>query len=94
VALAVVAYLGRNILGTMTGTLENSYSMEVMPPRLRATVASWRTFAFNVAWTGASVVAGVVIAHYGYERVFLSSGLLTAAGVATWYLRFRRRKVT
>jgi predicted MFS family arabinose efflux permease len=91
-ALAVVAYLGRNILGTMTGTMESSFSMEVMPPRLRATVASWRTFAFNVAWTGGSVVAGEVIARYGYERVFLSSGLLTTVGVATWYLRFGRRK--
>ncbi len=92
IALAVVAYLGRNILGTLTGTMENSFSMEVMPPRLRATVASWRTFAFNVGWTGGSVVAGEAIARYGYERVFLSSGLLTAAGVATWYLRFGRGK--
>jgi len=91
-ALAVMAYLGRNILGTLTGTMENTFSMEVMPPRLRATVAGWRTFAFNVGWTGGSVAAGVAIAHYGYEPVFLSSFLLTVAGVATWYTRFRRRK--
>lgn len=90
-ALAAAAYIGRNILGTMTGTHENTFSMEVSPARLRGMVASWRTFAFNAGWTVSSLVAGLIVARYGFDVVFIASGVLTAAGVAVWRVRFARR---
>lgn len=89
-AVAAVAYVGRNILGQITGTLENTFSMEVVPVPLRGAVASWRTFAFNAGWTVGSVVAGVVVARFGFTNIFVASAVLTMAGSLTWYRRFGR----
>jgi predicted MFS family arabinose efflux permease len=89
-AIAAAAYISRNILGQITGTLENAFSMEVVPPPLRGAVASWRTFAFNAGWTVGSLVAGAVVARFGFTNVFVASTALTLAGSLTWYVRFRR----
>jgi predicted MFS family arabinose efflux permease len=90
-AVAFMAYVGRNILGQITGVLENTFSMEIVPAQMRAAVASWRTFSYNVGWSVASVIAGVVVVHLGFDPIFLASALLTLAGAATWYQRFGRR---
>ena len=91
-ALAVVcaAYIGRNILGQITGTLENTFTMELVQPRFRGAVANWRTFSFNAGWTVGSLVAGVVVARYGFDPAFVASGILTMAGTLIWYRRFVR----
>src|SRR5206468_2393132 len=89
-ALPIVfaAFIGRNILGQITGTLENAFTMERVPARLRAATANWRQFAFNAGWTVASVAAGAVVSRYGFDPVFVASGVLTLVGVLTWYRRF------
>jgi MFS family permease len=87
-AVASVAYIVRNILGGLTGVLENAFAMEVVPSRLRAAVASWRAFSFNAAWTGASLVAGVVVARFGFDIIFVISSAFALAGALTWYARF------
>ena len=87
-AVASLAYVLRNVLGQITGTLENTFTMEVVPPSLRAAAANWRTFAYNVAWTVASVISGVVVAHFGFPCVFVASAVLTVAGSLVWYWGF------
>lgn len=91
--LAFVAYIGRNILGQITGTLENTFAMEVVPRSLRGTVASWRAFSFNAGWTLGALIAGVVVARFGFSSMFVASALLTLAGSLTWYQRFGRAQV-
>ena len=87
-AIAFGGYIGRNILGQITGTLENSFAMERVPASLRAAVANWRTFSFNVGWTVGALVGGAVVARYGFDPVFISGAVLTLAGTFTWYGRF------
>jgi predicted MFS family arabinose efflux permease len=89
-AIAFLAFVSRNILGQITGTLENTFAMEVVPAPLRGAVSSWRTFAFNAGWTAGSLVAGVVVARFGFNSVFVASAALTVAGSLTWYRRFGR----
>ena len=90
--IVAVTYLTRNILGQITGTLENTFAMEVVPANVRASVASWRTFSFNVGWTAGSLVAGVVVARFSFDPIFVASGFLTLAGACVWYLRFGRSR--
>jgi MFS family permease len=85
---AFSAYIARNILGTISGVLENNFAMEAVPARLRGAVASWRAFSFNAGWTAGSLVAGLVVARYGFDSVFVASAVLTLAGCFTWYRRF------
>ncbi|MGH2347019.1 MAG: MFS transporter [Chloroflexota bacterium] len=92
-AIAFGAYIGRNILGQITGTLENNFTMERVPASLRAAVANWRTFSFNVGWTAGSLVGGAVVARYGFDPVFVASAVLTMAGTFTWYHRFAGRRL-
>jgi MFS family permease len=86
--IAFGAYIGRNILGQITGTLENGFTMERVPASLRAGVANWRTFAFNVGWTVGSLAGGAVVSRYGFDPVFIAGAVLTLAGTFTWYGRF------
>lgn len=89
VAVAAAAYIGRNSLGTISGALENTFAMEILPARLRGTVASWRAVAFNGGWTLGSLIAGIVVSRFGYDVIFITGGLLTVAGSAVYYARFR-----
>lgn len=88
---AVAAYIGRNTLGTISGALENTFAMEVLPARLRGTVASWRSFVFNGAWSVGSLAAGVVVASFGYDVIFVCGGAVTLIGSAIYFLRFVQR---
>lgn len=90
-AIAFGAYIGRNILGQITGTLENTFTMERVPAALRAPVASWRTFSFNVGWTASSLVAGLVVARFGFDPIFVAGAVLTLAGTLIWHGWFGRR---
>jgi len=87
-ALAAVAYIARNSLGTVSGSLENTFAMEVMPPRLRGLVAGWRSLAFNVGWSVGSLVAGVVVAWLGYEAIFAGSMALIVLGSAAYAIQY------
>ncbi len=87
-ALAAVAYITRNSLGTISGSLENTFAMEVMPPRLRGIVAGWRSLAFNVGWSVGSLLAGVVVAWRGYEAIFAGSMALIVLGSAAYAVQY------
>lgn len=89
--LAAVAYIGRNSMGTVSGALENTFAMEIMPARLRGVVASWRSFAFNAAWSLGSLVAGVVVVALGYDVIFIAGAALTLVGSALYFARFTVR---
>jgi len=87
-ALAAVAYIARNSLGTISGSLENTFAMEVLPPRLRGMVAGWRSLAFNVGWSVGSLLAGVVVAWRGYEAIFAGSMALIVLGSAAYAVQY------
>ncbi len=87
-ALAAAAYIARNALGTMSGSLENTFAMEVMPPRLRGLVAGWRSLAFNVGWSVGSLLAGVVVASLGYNAIFAGSMALIVLGSAAYAVQY------
>lgn len=89
-ALGAVAYIGRASLVSVTWPLDNAFAMTLMPPRMRATQAGIRSAAWNIGWSVASLVAGQVIVGIGYWVVFLASGVLMCAGVAAYYVSFRK----
>ncbi len=91
--LAACAYTARNVLGTISGALENAFAMEVLPARLRGTVAGWRSFGFNGAWSLGSLLSGLVVAQLGYDVVFVAGGVITALAASGYFVRFAGRGV-
>lgn len=92
--VAVIAYIGRNALGTVSGTLENVFAMEVIPPRHRAAAAGWRAFVFNLGWSAGSLTTGIVATRWGYSLIFAVSGILTLIGTYIYHARFATRRPT
>ncbi len=87
--VASAAYVARNALGTVSGALENTYAMEILPARLRGIAAGWRSLAFNGGWSLGSLATGVIVARAGYDAVFVGAALLTLAGSAIYFGYFR-----
>ncbi len=88
---ATLAYIARNALGTVSGALENTYAMEILPARLRGMVSGWRSLAFNGGWSLGSLATGVIVARAGYDAIFVAAAVLTLAGSAVYYGYFMRR---
>jgi len=93
-SLATVAYIARNALGTVSGALENTYAMEILPARLRGITSGWRALAFNGGWSLGSLAAGVIVARLGYDAVFAGAAALTLAGSAVYYGYFARSRAS
>jgi len=83
--IATLAYIARNSFGTVSGALENTYSMEILPARLRGIVSGWRSLAYNGGWSVGSLAAGLIVARFGYDAIFLGAAVLTLVGSAVYY---------
>ncbi len=87
--VAAAVYILRAGLISLTWPLDNSFVMEILPPRRRLTAASLRSTSWNLGWALASLVAGQLIVHLGYRIVFLLSAGLLAGGAIVHFAVFR-----
>jgi MFS family permease len=86
VAAGASVYFARSALMTMTWPIDNAFTLELVPPRLRATIGAVRSASWNTSWAVASLVAGQLIVGFGYWIVFALSAALTVAGTV-YYIR-------
>jgi MFS family permease len=88
-AAAAGAFLWRNILGNISGALDNNFMFEVLPPWSRARAAGWRAAVFNASTALTSYGAGLLITAIGYSPLFVASGVLTILAMAIYFGYFR-----
>jgi len=80
--LAAVAHVVRQTSISMAWPIDSTFIAEVLPPRARTRVYGLRSAAWNLGYSGASLVAGLLIVRVGYEVTFLDLIVFTALAMA------------
>jgi MFS family permease len=70
--LAAVAHVVRQTSISMSWPIDSTFIAEVLPPRARSQVFGLRSAAWNLGYSGASLLAGILIVRIGYEVTFLN----------------------
>ena len=69
--LAALAHIVRQTSISMAWPIDSTFISEVLPPRARSRVFGLRSAAWNLGYSGASLVAGFLIVRVGYNVTFL-----------------------
>ncbi len=94
IGVAASLYILRIFFTNLTWPVDNAFTMELVHPKMRATLAGLRSASWNFAWALASAVGGVLIVASGFLPVFLISAGFMAVGSLAYYFAFRRRTAT
>jgi MFS family permease len=70
--LAAVAHIVRQTSISMAWPIDSTFIAEVLPPRARSRVFGLRSAAWNLGYSGASLLAGILIVRVGYEITFVN----------------------
>ncbi len=89
-ALAVAAHLIRQTSISMAWPLDSTFIAEVLPPRARAGVFGQRSAAWNLGFSGASLLGGAIIVRSGYDWTFASLITFTALSASVFWVYFGR----
>jgi MFS family permease len=90
--LALVGYLGKDVLTNLSRPLFGQFQMERSPVEERAAVSSLSTMVFNLAWGAGSWVSGLWQTQGQFSLVFVVSALFYFASVASLQVLFGRTK--
>lgn len=90
-ASSAALYIGRILLTNITWPVDNAFSMELVPPDMRATLAALRSTSWNLAWAVASGLGGLIIVQFGYGVAFAIGAAFVIFGSAAYYVGFRSR---
>jgi MFS family permease len=82
-------YVLRTLFFNLTWPVENAFAMELVPPDLRATLAALRSTSWNIGWSLASGLAGVMIVALGFSSIFVASAAFLLVGCAVYFVAFR-----
>ncbi|MGH2614286.1 MAG: MFS transporter [Thermomicrobiales bacterium] len=80
--LAAVAHIVRQTSISMAWPIDSTFIAEVLPPRARSRVYGLRSAAWNLGYSGASLLAGFLIVNVGYEVTFLDMIVFTLLSMA------------
>jgi MFS family permease len=80
--LAAIAHIVRQTSTSMAWPIDSTFIAEVLPPRARSQVFGLRSAAWNLGYSGASLLAGVLIVRVGYEVTFVDIIVFTALSLA------------
>jgi MFS family permease len=89
-ALAVAAYIARQITISMAWPIDSTFIGELLPPRARAGVYGLRSAAWNFGLAAASFVGGRIIVESGYRWTFLSIVVFTSLAAVIFYGYYSR----
>src|SRR5690606_13240512 len=64
--IAVLAWIARQTSISMAWPIDSTFIAEILPPRARASVFGLRSAAWNVGFSIASLVGGIIIVRFGY----------------------------
>ncbi len=85
-------YVLRILFTNMTWPVDNAFTMELVRPSMRATLAGIRSASWNLAWALSSGLAGLMIVQLGFPSIFAVGGLFMVAGGVIYFLAFRSRE--
>jgi predicted MFS family arabinose efflux permease len=88
VPIAASFYVLRTFFTNMTWPVDNAFTMELVRPDLRATLAGYRSASWNLAWAVTSGIAGVMIVTLGFPSIFVVASVFMALGSAAFYVAF------
>ena len=80
--LAAITHIVRQTSISMAWPIDSTFIAEVLPPRARTRVYGLRAAAWNLGFSGASLVAGILIVNVGYAVTFLDLIIFTAVAMA------------
>jgi MFS family permease len=86
--LALVGFLGRDILMNLSRPLTDQFQMEQTAVEERAIVSSLSVMVFNLAWAAASGVSGIWQTQGNFTWVFVASGGFYLLSVWLLYVFF------
>jgi MFS family permease len=87
---AGLGFVGVMALASISRPAIMVFQMELVQPRWRPTMAAATTMAVGLSWAGLALGAGFIITALGFTALFLIGAGLTLAGVALFWLCFRR----
>lgn len=82
--LAAVTHIVRQTSISMAWPIDSTFIAEVLPPRARSRVYGLRSAAWNLGYSGASLVAGFLIVTVGYQITFVDLIFFTALAMAVF----------
>jgi MFS family permease len=88
--LSTAAYLIRVALMNMSGPVYQTFVMEHVEPRARATVASLVSMAWNFGWAFSPMLSGWLQVRYGFGPPFVITIVLYTISVALYWAFFWR----
>jgi predicted MFS family arabinose efflux permease len=88
--VAVLAYLARQTSISMAWPIDSTFIAEVLPARARASVFGLRSAAWNIGFSGASLVGGRIIVTSGYDLTFASLIVFSALAAVFFVAYFAR----
>jgi MFS family permease len=89
-ALAVAAYVTRQITISMAWPIDSTFIGELLPPRARAGIYGLRSAAWNFGFAAASFVGGRIIVESGYRWTFVSIVVFTSLAAVTFFGYYSR----
>jgi MFS family permease len=88
---AASLYVLRTLITNATWPVDNAFTMELVSPNLRATLAALRSASWNGAWAIASGLAGLMIVGLGFPSIFFASGFFMVLGAVAYLVAFGSR---
>jgi MFS family permease len=95
-AAAGLGYIGVVALSSMRFPAFMIFSMALVPPNWRGTLAGFGEFSGGLSFTALAFVGGSMAEAYGFGTLFMLGGALTLVGTLLFYLWFmlpRNRRV-
>ncbi len=80
--IAAITHIVRQTSISMAWPIDSTFIAEVLPPRARSRVYGLRSAAWNLGFSGASLVAGFLIVHVGYRVTFVDLIVFTGLAMA------------
>jgi predicted MFS family arabinose efflux permease len=84
-------YVLRTLFTNVTWPVDNAFTMELVRPDFRSTLAGLRSASWNLAWAVASGLGGLMIVQYGFLSIFAAAAAFGAAGSIVYFCAFRHR---
>lgn len=87
-------YVLRTLFTNVTWPVDNAFTMELVRPDFRSTLAGLRSASWNLAWAVASGLGGLMIVQFGFFSIFATAAVFGFAGSLVYYFAFHSRVPT